>query len=300
MVELSRYKDRPMMVIKNEILEAGFLYEDGGKLVSLKDVRDGQEFLAQATGEEYLALDYDGDYVSSECSGFDDMFPTIDPYTPESGPFAGKTYPDHGEVCRVPMEIALHRNAFTLSFRSDEFRYTYQKDVSLLNDGSLEIVYHIRNTGTDPFPALWAGHCMCQGVDGAQVFTSYGPKTPRVVMFGPDDEDPNTLPTESLTGYKPGEGWTYKFYYLEKMPEGRFGIRYPDGKKLCMQVDFQKVPYLGVWFNNGAFKDMYNIALEPCTAPYDAPDRAEEHGYETLIQPGQTVTFVLKISIQKD
>lgn len=300
MIELSRYKDRPMMVIKNEILAAGFLYEDGGKLVSLKDVRDGQEFLAQVDGEEYSVLEYDGDYVSAECSGFDDMFPTIDPYTPPDGPFEGKTYPDHGEVCRVPMEIALQRNAFTLSYRSDEFNYTYQKEISLLNDGSLEIAYHIRNTGTEPFAALWAGHCMCQGVDGARVFTSYGARTPRVLMFGPEDEDPNALPTDRLTGYVPGEGYTYKFYYLEKMPEGRFGIRYPDGKMLSMQVDAQRVPYLGVWFNNGAFKDMYNIALEPCTAPYDAPDRAEEHGYGAEILPGKVLTFALKISIRRD
>ena len=300
MIELSRYKDRPMLVLKTPMLTAGFLHQDGGKLATLKDTADGTEFLHQTEGDKYLTLEYDGDYVSSECSGFDDMFPTIDPYTPESGVLEGKTYPDHGEICRVSMENAIKRNGVTFTYRSDAFKYRYQKSIFPLRDGSIEIVYRITNDSPEPLSCLWAGHCMLRGVDGARIFTSYSDETPRVQMFGPDDVEPNDLSTDRLTGYQPGEGYTYKFYYLEKMPAGKFGVRYPDGKVLTFSTDPQKIPYLGVWLNNGTFKDIYNMALEPCTAPYDAPDRAEAHGFPTKIAPNASVEFSIRLSLSRE
>ena len=226
-----------MLVLKTGMLEAGFLYQDGGKMATLKDVNDGTEFLSQTEGEKYLHLEYDGDYVASECSGFDDMFPTIDPYTPQSGLLEGRTYPDHGEICRVQMTNDVKRTGMTFTYRSDEFKYTYQKSVYPLKDGSIEIKYHIANQSTEPFSCLWAGHCMLQGIDGAKIFTSYPAQTPRVQMFGPDDIDPDMLSPDSLTGFVPDEGHTYKFYYLERMPEGRFGVLYPDGKRLTFRTD---------------------------------------------------------------
>ena len=298
MVELSRYKDRPMLVLKTGMLEAGFLYQDGGKMATLKDVNDGTEFLSQTEGEKYLHLEYDGDYVASECSGFDDMFPTIDPYTPQSGLLEGRTYPDHGEICRVQMTNDVKRTGMTFTYRSDEFKYTYQKSVYPLKDGSIEIKYHIANQSTEPFSCLWAGHCMLQGIDGAKIFTSYPAQTPRVQMFGPDDIDPDMLSPDSLTGFVPDEGHTYKFYYLERMPEGRFGVLYPDGKRLTFRTDPSKVPFLGVWLNNGGFKGIYNMALEPCTAPYDAPDRAQTHGFPSMLRPGGTLDFSIRISLE--
>ena len=72
-------------------------------MASLK-ANDGYEFLAQAEGDEYEVFEYNVNYVDSECSGFDDMFPTINPYTPANRENKCKAYPDHGEIFRIKMQ----------------------------------------------------------------------------------------------------------------------------------------------------------------------------------------------------
>ena len=101
-VKCSHFKNRTAVSIQSNSLKATFLPDDGAKMASLIRIRDGKELLAVKPDETYRVLTYDGDYVSSECSGFDDMFPTVDPYTPTEGAYRGITYPDHGETCRIP------------------------------------------------------------------------------------------------------------------------------------------------------------------------------------------------------
>ena len=98
------YKGRPALRVETGALRALFLPEDGGKLASLT-APDGFEFLCQNPAPAYARLAYDGRYIESECASWDDMFPTIDPYTPPAGRYAGMTLPDHGEVCRLPMTV---------------------------------------------------------------------------------------------------------------------------------------------------------------------------------------------------
>ena len=100
------YKGRPALRVETGALRALFLPEDGGKLASLT-APDGFEFLCQNPAPAYARLAYDGRYIESECASWDDMFPTIDPYTPPTGRYAGMTLPDRGEVCRLPMRFRL-------------------------------------------------------------------------------------------------------------------------------------------------------------------------------------------------
>ena len=97
-------------------------------------------------------------------------------------------------------------------------------------------------------------------------------------------------------GCEPGKGATYKFYYLEPMKEGRFGIFYADGSQLCFTVEPEKLPYLGLWLNNGEFQDIYSITPEPCTSPFDAVDRAGERGYTSVIPAGCDFAFEIEIA----
>ena len=78
------YKGRPALRVETGALRALFLPEDGGKLASLT-APDGFEFLCQNPAPAYARLAYDGRYIESECASWDDMFPTIDPYTPPAG-----------------------------------------------------------------------------------------------------------------------------------------------------------------------------------------------------------------------
>lgn len=297
MIYISTFKDRPAVSIENEILKATFLPQDGAKMASLIRLCDGKELLAVKSEELYQVLTYDGEYVLSECSGFDDMFPTVDPYTPSQGEYAGVTYPDHGEMCRLPYQMSIENNSIVLRSNSRKFPIKYQKRI--FADGeSIVLKYDIENIGEASFDFLWAGHIMLQGEKGMEILTPFGEDDSTEIMFAPDGIDPITLPKNRLMDFVPKKGAAYKFYYVKPMGQGRFGAKYSDGSSLIFEVDEKKIPYLGIWLNNGAFQDCYTVTPEPCTVPFDAPDRAAERGITSVIPPHEVYSFEIKITVK--
>lgn len=294
MIIETRYKDRPAYCVKAGSLSVTVLPEDGGKLASLM-TPDEKELLAQRRpGEKYRRLLPDGRYIEAECGGFDDMFPTCDPWTPADGPFRGITYPDHGETCRIPYAVESDGETLTLTAHSDLFPILYRKTVRADGD-AIEITYTFENESGHPFPFLWAGHCMLAGDDSMRLVTSYADDAETVPMFCSPGYDVSALPKDRMSGFMPEQGATYKYYYLTPMPEGRFGVRYDSGF-LSFRVPEDKIPYLGVWINNGEFQSIYNMALEAASVPLDAPGRAAEAGYDVpVIPPAGTFTFTLAL-----
>ena len=298
MITSASYKGRDAVIVESGKLRATILPDDGAKMASLVDLQNGKELLATKGGDTYKVLGVDGSYVDSECSAFDDMFPTIEPYTPQSGENRGITYPDHGEVCRLPFEVSLAEDAATFSVKSRLFPYAYQKTVSLAPDGGLEIRYVIENDGDEAFESLWAGHVMLRGEDGMRLLTPFSEEAPIEMIFATDGYDTEKLPRDRLCGFEPNVGAAYKFYYSDKMREGYFGVRYADGRTLTFTFDEQKLPYLGVWLNNGEFQGIYNVAPEPCTVPFDAPHKAKAKGYGWSIPAKEKFEFSLHISMR--
>lgn len=299
MVQKTVYKDIPAVLVESGTLQAWILPEDGGKLASVKRKKDGKELLAVKSGAAYKRLAYDGSYVDSECSGFDDMFPTVDPDVPEGSIYP--QYPDHGECCRLPYEAALTEKGVTLTAKSRLFPITYTKTLQVGEDDSLRIGYRIENHADVEFPFLWAGHMMLAGAEKARVLAPFGDSTPTEMMFAdPMPDDPYALPKDHLMTYQPGKGVTYKFYYLEPMPEGKFGVEYADGSTFSVAVDPKKLPYLGIWLNNGTFQDGYSITFEPCTAPFDAPSRATKRGLTSSIPAGGEFTFDIELQFKEE
>ena len=264
------------------------------------DLKTGKELLAVRNFEQYRVLTYEGNYIDSECSAFDDLFPTIDPYTPESGAYQGISYPDHGEWCRIPFTVQTEDDRVIFSAKSHRFPMRYQKSVSVAPNGGISLRYSIANDGDEPFDFIWAGHIMLQGEDGMRLITPFEPDAPVEFVFATDGYSQETLSRDRLTGFCAGKGAAYKFYYLDRMKDGFFGVRYSNGKALLFHFDENKLPYLGVWFNNGAFQEIYNLAPEPCTTPFDAPDKATKRGYETKIPAKSTFTFELEIELNEN
>lgn len=293
------YKSRPALRVETATLTALFLPEDGGKLVSVTSNRDGFEFLCQNPSPDYARLAYDGSYVDSECSSWDDMFPTIDPYTPASGEYAGITYPDHGEVCRLPMTITTEGDSVVLSCISRLFAVDFEKKITPEADGALALTYTIRNRGREDFPYVWAAHCMMQGADDLRVESPYPADAPAAYIFGPEGRE--TFPRDRLMGYGAGTGAAYKLYYTEPTDGGFLRAVYTESGH-AFEMDYRDsaaaIPYVGLWINNGSFKGYYNIALECASAPYDAPHKAMERGYCSAIPAGESLTFTLRVRVE--
>ncbi len=298
MTTRTTYKNRPAVIVESKTLRAVFLPENGGKLASLVAINSGKEYMLTYPGDTYTTLTYDGNYVASQCNAFDDMCPTIDPYTPSEGAYQGLEYPDHGEACRIPYAVTTAQTGVTFTAESKRFPITYQKTVTPLPTGEIEMAYAITNRGEEAFPFIWAGHIMLRGEEGMVLRTPFSQNAPTEMMFATKGYDTALLPKDRLTGFVRGKGAAYKFYYTEKIEKGEFSVLYQSGEELCFSYDKEKVPYLGVWLNNGAFQGIYNLAPEPCTLPYDAPHKAAKKGYFGAIPPKETFQFSMRITLK--
>ena len=79
-------------------------------MVSLVCKETGYEFLVQRKGKTYREQPFDGVYVEGECSGYDDMFLTVDECYYENDPWKGIKMADHGEVWSLPWECEIINN----------------------------------------------------------------------------------------------------------------------------------------------------------------------------------------------
>ena len=290
-----------------ETVEAVFLPANGGKLASLTDRATGRELLAQAPGDVYLPLTREGSYVDSECSAFDDMFPTIDPVTPGSGARQGVEYPDHGEAARSAYTYTVTGDTIVMTYTSETLAYQFTKTVTDAK-GALRIDYRVDNLSDEPFDCLWAGHCMLAACEGGVLTTPWGENAPCEIMFDTNAEFGSRgdvcKATAAMLQSAPfrSDGNAYKYYFTDPLPAGQDSvIRYTDPvsrRSVALRFDPENIRFLGIWINNGSFKNMYNVAPELCTAPYDTPFAAKERGHGWSVAPHGSRNFYLEITTE--
>ena len=121
------YKDVEAIQVKTAKLSAKFLPKLGGKCASLTNNTTGKEYLEQDKGKAYRKLGYGGDYVAAECSGFDDMFPSINECYYDKFPWKGVEIPNHGELCGLEWQHEVKDNSLRLWTYSPRFGYYFEK-----------------------------------------------------------------------------------------------------------------------------------------------------------------------------
>jgi hypothetical protein len=310
----SNYKDIEATVIESSMLKAVCLPEYGGKMASLLCKQTGREFLVQAYGEKYRTLDYAGRYIDAECSGFDDMFPTINEWEYTKYPWKGVIMPDHGEVCGLPWKSEIIKSCDCLHCWVYGVRFPYRLDkwIRLAGDSELEIEYELANLSPFDMDFIWAGHIMIAAESDAQIVLPYEEGAAGTCVFSADEhlvKPGNALrwPVHNKAGGKKvdirttlpfrSDGNTYKYYFDEPMPKGRCGYAYPDGTTLMLNITKETVPYLGIWVNGGTFKEYHSIALEPCTGTFDNPGCAIQNGQNSVLTGNGKYSWQLRIEI---
>ncbi len=284
MISKDFYKDRPAIKLSDDKAEVLFLPEDGAKLVSFK-TKKGKELFIHTPSENYKRLFLDSEYIDCECSAFDDMFPTIDPCS-----INGIEYLDHGEVCRREHSCVIEDDNVKFECYLPKLNITYFKTASI-EDGTLCVKYKIKNHNNFEFPYLWAAHMMFISEDGAKVESVFQDTSDIRVMFGnPPAHD--VINEYRLDGHKKN----YKYYHNQAKSPMKCGIVYPKSNlRVSVEFDGDIVKYFGVWMNIGVLNGLYNIALEPCTAPYDSPVNAKAENAESVLKANETIEFTMKI-----
>lgn len=299
MIYNGKFKNVPAICIESKKLLAHCLPDYGCKLVSLIDKETDYQLLAQDVSAEYLPQTPTGNYADSEVSGFDDMFPTIDPCTYKN------YYPCHGEVCRVKHEYEISHDLLITRYASPVFDYTYEKIISTGEKGEINISYKITNIGDEKLVCLWAGHIMLSGEYGGYATVPFSKDSLVEIMFDKESKYGKAGDVIRMNGnllrqgeYAP-DGNQYKYYFTEAIKEGKCCFFNPKiGKKIYIRYDGDKLPYLGIWINDGGFKDMYNFAFEPSTLPFDSPMNAKDRNLNFAIDAGKAYEFSITIDVE--
>ena len=313
----SSYKDQKAIVLESNQLRVTCIPHIGAKIASVIYKPMLKELLTQRAGDKYKVQPYAGDYLQSEGSAFDDMFPNIDECFYHSFPWEGARLPDHGEVWQLPWEVNI--SADTIHFKVNGIRLPYILEKRISFEGEDVLVIKYRATNPTPFEMdfAWAAHLMLNANSGDTITLDENLKNAFVtyclskqmgdygnIITFPycKDVTGNSVNLANLPG--PVKDDFFKFYFQESMTSGVFKLNYiAEKKSLEITVPVDTVPFLGLLYNSGGGSkvigiDGINFYFEPCTAPFDRPDIARLHKKQSTLKPYEEINWYLKMTVK--
>jgi hypothetical protein len=310
MISHSSYKNKNSIVLQSTKIRAELIPECGGKMASLINKETGYEYLIQRKNEIYRDQPFDGTFVDGECSGYDDMFPTIDICEYENEPWKGVKMADHGEVWSLPWEVAeSDSSSLKMSVNGVRFPYYLEKEISFINEKKLRSNYTLTNSAPFSFEFLWAGHLMINIEEGTRVQVPEDCRKAITVLtngegaFGdvnnwPLFKDNNGKPYRAdICRPKEIKGFE-KYYFSNRLKDGWCELKYPGNiNRLKISFPVDNVPFLGILMNEGGWDDLYNIIIEPCTICYDKPDVAKKYGQVSKVEAFGRYAWYVEIEI---
>lgn len=283
----------------------------GGKIQCLFDKQKRKEYLYQSPWKEYKKGFYGIPFEKAECSGFDDMFPSITECYYPNYPWKGIEVPDHGEVWSLPWDYKINNDVLELHVYGVRFPYKLVKQIYFLRDNCMSISYNAINLSDFDFEFIWAAHPLFNCNENMSILLpdsvssvinvirksdcmgEYGTihSWPTTFTLQKERYEVNKIRSKKSKSFK-------KYYILDKMKEGWCALQDTKTKEtIALSYPVDKVPYLGIWVNEGGFLNQYNVALEPCTGAFDRVDTAKQWNKVGLLKAKTEYKWFINITI---
>ncbi len=299
--------------LENTVLQTTIVPELGAKLVSLFDRRNQLEWLVGPGQRPFRKVPYGVPFQDQDMSGWDEMFPTIVPCNyPGPGDRHNTPLPDHGEVWTLPWTLDTAGDGrLTLSVNGLALPYRLTRTLEYSAADTLQLHYELVNLGSHHMPYIWAAHPQFACGSGAEVIfparvTAVCNTIPESWGWGAPETRFDWPLATAIDGTKtrldrigpPTRHQARKFFVLPEVRVDCAGlIRYPSKDWLHLQWDSQRVPYLGLWVDEGALNPESVAALEPTTGFYDSLAVAYGRQQLTVIEPGDTHDWTLTVRV---
>jgi galactose mutarotase-like enzyme len=253
----------------------------GGKVTSLRFGTGGREWLAPPV--RALAVPAPGqDWGELDCSGWDECFPNI-------GASAALGLSDHGDVWRVPWDVATTSSG---SVAPPHRTYRFSRDIA--EQGSaLRIEYRVENTGEQPLHWAWAQHMLLAADEHTRIVAS----SPMHLRLDSGFElGVASTRLDWLDGIGTAEirldeavDRAAKLWFEPPLPAVVAVVS--DGEWLAWRVADSSFPHLGLWVNLGGWGDapLRHVAIEPAFGAHDKPGCA--YSYLDRLPAGHTKTW---------
>lgn len=253
----------------------------GGKIVSLR--RGGVEWLAQPELPLAPAAAPGASFVEAEMCGWDECAPSIVACT-----VGGHPVPDHGELWTARWRA----QGAWLATTGETFGYRFARRIAP-RGARIRIDYRVR-AGDAAVPLLWAAHPQFSAPPGSVVQVS-PPQAGAVDVLATPPAPVGLSPELLAVATVPADGC--RKLYLEpdrRAAEARL-VR-PDGTAVRLTWDVAVAPYLGIWFDRGAYSREDVVALEPSTGFYDSLAGALDAGRVPVVAPGTELAWWCEVS----
>ncbi len=253
----------------------------GGKIVSLR--HGAVEWLAQPRLPLPPPAVPGASFVQSEMCGWDECAPSIDACDVD-----GRAVPDHGDLWTQRWSV----EGEWLLARGPSLDYGLARRV--VADGPGVRIEYRAWTNAGPLPFLWAAHPQLVAPPGSLVEVVTTARRALDVLVDPPVPVPLDAVTCAIDSIPPGG---CRKLYLEPTERATaVRVRRPDGESVTWTWDGQAAPYVGLWFDRGAFSREDVVAIEPSTGCYDSLARAQARGQVVTLVPGTELTWWCEVS----
>jgi hypothetical protein len=253
---VTRQQGFALYALRNEIIEAVVIPELGAKIVSLKNLRTGREWMWHPAGGFKLFRNRFGDEFSrSPLIGIDECFPTIMPCH-----WQGRDLPDHGEVWSVPWmvdpndwENGILRTSVALKVSPFKLERTIE-----LIDSEIRLDYRLTNLGDAEESFLWAMHPLLKLRSGDQIVVPNSTRKQFKNLAFIDDWQ--TAPMENNCAKN----------FATPVLEGTAAVSNEiTGERLELRWNPEHNDTLGLWLTRGGWHGHHHVALEPTNSSSD-------------------------------
>ena len=302
------FKDQDAVCLRNSELSVIVLPKSGGNIASIKINATGEELLAQYKNDTWPKAKRGANFSDSAASGIDDVFPSISVF---QGELAGFTvdYPDHGFIWTEPLSHEVSQYGLHLAHNFEDPSIQYSKDISL-EDGTIKLKWHIKNTSTNAIPASFTFHGLFRWEANMKL---YWPLTDEElskakvwnVLENPYAKSNSIVPFKELETHleqllQEQSNEYLKLYLVDALDLGEVSIAYKSSNtKVRLTWSVDSLPYLGLWLTNGGYRGDLNLAFEPTNGYPDDLTLAAANGTLPILNKGEAWQFSLNIEILK-
>jgi len=245
-----------VFILSNQDVELAIVPELGARIISLKDLRTGREWLWHPDGGRKLFRNGARDsFESSPLVGLDECLPTIAPCS-----WQRRDLPDHGEVWAASWNVdsnAWERARLRTTVRLGISPFEFERTIEL-RANEVRLSYQLKNLGAVEELYLWAMHPLIRLQSGDELDL---PASTRALLDGAPWLD-------ALNSTRPN-GNCEKIF-ASGVSEGRAAINNPTtGDRLQFEWDAAENNALGLWLNRGGWHGHHHFALEPANGEPD-------------------------------
>jgi galactose mutarotase-like enzyme len=273
-----------VFILSNEEVELAVVPELGARIISLRDLRTGREWLWHPAGGRKLFRNCSGDnFETGPLVGLDECLPTIAPCS-----WKERDLPDHGEVWAAAWALDSEawergrlRTRVSLKISPFDFERTIE-----LEGNIVRLSYQLTNRCATEELYLWAMHPLLRLQSGDQLEL---PDSTRALLDGASWLD-------ALSSARPKRDCEKIFAC--RITEGRAAINNPaTGDRLGFEWDAAENNTLGLWFNRGGWHGHHHFALEPANGAPDVLTDAARQCCCGAVAPHSSVTWQICIKI---